>query len=123
MILSCRFDVPTAEDAAFRAQLRTAVGLLSAQAGCELALAGTSVDGPGPTGQVWTLLARFTSVTAYRRALSPFDVRTHVVPLLARARDDGASTVQILLEADDGTVVEHRSLLASDPGNQGARDR
>jgi hypothetical protein len=62
------------------------------------------------------LTVRFASVVAYRRALSPFDVREHVVPLLSEALVDEPATYETLAEARDGAVTEHSSLLASDKG-------
>jgi hypothetical protein len=58
------------------------------------------------------LVVRFDSVHAYRRALSPFPVREHVVPLLSQARTDGPAAFETLLSAEDGAVAEHASLLA-----------
>ena len=80
-----------------------------------------AVEAPGE----WVLVAVFASLTDYRRALSPFDVREHVVPFLAAARTDEAGTFERRFTAlgpappapregpegpDDG-VVEHPSIL------------
>jgi hypothetical protein len=51
-------------------------------------------------------------VHAYRRALSPFPVREHVVPLLSEALADEPSTYETLVESSAGTSEERRSLLA-----------
>ena len=48
---------------------------------------------------------------AYRRALSPFDVREHVVPLLSEAQPE-PSTFETLVSAVDGAATVHPSLLA-----------
>ena len=55
---------------------------------------------------------RFASVDAYRRALSPFPVREHVVPLLSEAIADEPATFETLTSATGGAVTEHPSLLA-----------
>ena len=59
------------------------------------------------------LTVRFASVNAYRRALSPFDVREHVVPLLSEAQPE-PSTFETLVAAVDGQVTTQR---ASAPTN------
>jgi hypothetical protein len=51
------------------------------------------------------LTAEFDSAAGYRRALSPFDVRTIVVPWLSRA-DVVARVHEVLLAADHGAVQE-----------------
>ncbi|HVL84019.1 MAG TPA: antibiotic biosynthesis monooxygenase [Pseudonocardia sp.] len=108
MLLVCRFVVPAAEAPAFRARARYALELLTAAPGCRGGELGRAVDDP----EHWTLLVRFASVDAYRRALSPFPMREHVVPLLAEARADAPSTFEVLLDAAAGAVVEHESLRA-----------
>jgi len=60
---------------------------------------------------LWVLTVRFASVDAYRRALSPFEVREHVVPLLSEARPE-PSTFETLASAVDGHVSVQPSLLS-----------
>jgi hypothetical protein len=107
VLLVCRFVVPSAAEA-FTARIRRALELLTAAPGCLGGEAGRAVDDPDR----WVLTVRFASVDAYRRALSPFPVREHVVPLLAQARTDGPAAFETLLSADGGAVTEHESLLA-----------
>ncbi len=93
---------------------RRAAVLLSSQPGSRGVEVGRSVDEPAH----WVLTARFSSVAAYRRALGPFDVREHVVPLLSLAVEDPGpvpATFETLLEAVDGTVTEHASDRAPRP--------
>ena len=52
------------------------------------------------------LTAEFDSAAGYRRALSPFDVRTVVVPWLSRADVVTAGVLEVLLAADHGAVQE-----------------
>lgn len=107
MLLVCRFAVPDADPSGFLAHARRALQLLTAQPGCRGGELGRSPDDP----RRWVLLARFDSVVAYRRALSPFDVREHVVPLLSDAVTGEPATFEVLLDAADGQVAEHPSLI------------
>lgn len=107
MLLVCRFVPVEAERDAFLARARRAVALLAAQPGCEGVDLGRAIEEPGH----WVLVARFTTVTAYRRALQPFDVREHVVPLLSEALTDEPAAHERALVADAEGVTEHPSLL------------
>jgi len=104
VLLVCRFT--TAPDLLDRA--RTALELLTAADGCLGGELGRSVDEPDR----WVLTVRFATVDAYRRALSPFPVREHVVPLLSEAAVDEPATFETLVTAQGGTATTHRSLLA-----------
>ena len=108
MLLVCRFVVPAAAAAAFAVRIRRALELLTAAPGCVGGEAGRAVDDP----QRWVLTVRFASVDAYRRALSPFPVREHVVPLLSEALADEPATYEVLVEAADGATTAHASLRA-----------
>ncbi|OZM79086.1 antibiotic biosynthesis monooxygenase [Pseudonocardia sp. MH-G8] len=104
MLLVCRFA--TTPDLLARA--RTALELLTTADGCLGGELGRSVDEPDR----WVLTVRFASVDAYRRALSPFPVREHVVPLLSEALADEPATFETLLRAKAGSVEQHESLRA-----------
>ena len=106
MLLVCRFAVPAAEVDAFRARAERALELLTAADGALGGELGRAVDAP----LRWVLTVRFASVHAYRRALSPFPVREHVVPLLSEAQPE-PSTFETLVAAVDGQVTSHPSLL------------
>ncbi|MGE3284894.1 MAG: antibiotic biosynthesis monooxygenase [Pseudonocardia sp.] len=116
MLLVCRFAVPAAPDdltdpdavARFVARARRALELLTEAPGCLGGELGRAVDEP----RRWVLAVRFASVDAYRRALSPFPVREHVVPLLSEALADEPATYEVLVGGVDGRVTEHPSLLA-----------
>jgi quinol monooxygenase YgiN len=108
VLLVCRFAVPAAEAPAFAARVRRALELLTAAPGCLGGEAGRAVDDPGR----WVLTVRFASVVAYRRALSPFPVREHVVPLLSEALADEPATYEVLVEAAAGATTERSSLRA-----------
>ena len=106
VILVCRFAVT--DPATFLPRARRALELLTAADGCTGGEVGRSVDEPDR----WVLTVRFTGVHAYRRALRPFDVREHVIPLLSEAETDTPQTYETLSEATDGQAMDHRSLLA-----------
>jgi quinol monooxygenase YgiN len=89
---------------------RHAMELLTAQPGCLEATLARAVD----DDRTWLLVVRFESVAAYRRALSPFPVREHVVPLLAEALTDEPATYEPLVTAAGGTAQEVPSLIAGD---------
>jgi quinol monooxygenase YgiN len=108
VLLLCRFAVAPQDAGAFRARAAAALELLTAADGCLGGELGRSVDEPDR----WVLAVRFASVDAYRRALSPFPVREHVVPLLSEAIADEPATFETLASASAGAVTEHPSLLA-----------
>lgn len=60
------------------------------------------------------LTVEFESISAYRRAFSPFEVREHVIPFLARADTAEPAAYEVVVEADGEGVREHTSLLAAD---------
>jgi hypothetical protein len=105
VLLVCRF-APGADEA-FLSRARVAVALLAAQPGCEGVELARAVEDPGR----WVLVARFATVTAYRRALQPFDVREHVVPFLSEALTDEPGTYERGLVAGPDGLTEHPSLL------------
>ena len=96
MLLVCHLAEAATPGLADRAE--RAAALLSAQPGCRWVEVGRAVDDPA----AWVLVARFDSVPAYRRALGPFDVREHVVPL--QLRGDRIVVPQQRIESDpDGS--------------------
>jgi hypothetical protein len=105
VLLVCRFTTPLPVDLSARA--RRALELLTAAPGCLGGELGRAVDDPG----CWVLTVRYTGVDAYRRSLGPFEVREHVVPLLAEAIPETA-TFETLVRAAGGKATDHRSLRA-----------
>jgi hypothetical protein len=122
VLLVCRFSATSADAPSLLARARRALELLTAADGCLGGELGRAVDEPrGMAGgeaagagetQRWVLSVRFTSVDAYRRALSPFPVREHVVPLLSEALADEPAAFETLVTATAGVATEHPSLLA-----------
>ncbi|WP_187352053.1 antibiotic biosynthesis monooxygenase family protein [Allosaccharopolyspora coralli] len=112
MLLLCRFDVTEAEVDEFVDSADRALALLTARDGCLGGELARAIEEPA----TWVLTIRFESVVAYRRALSGFEVREHVIPLLSRARVDVQSAHETALTAEGGATHRHTSLLAKDAG-------
>jgi quinol monooxygenase YgiN len=110
VILICRFAVDPAWAGDFLTRARRALGLLTAQPGC---LGGQLGRSPDDTAR-WVLAVQFASVAAYRRTLSLFEVREHVVPLLAEALTGEPGSYEVLAAAEGGVVSDHGSLLVPD---------
>lgn len=111
MLLVCRFTVPDPDVESFTARAAGALELLTAQPGCRRGALGRAAD----ESALFVLTAEFDSVVAYRRAMSPFEVREHVVPLLSEAVPE-PSTYEPLLVAGGGGVERLTSLVARDAG-------
>lgn len=96
------------DDAAFLARLRDVLPVIAAQAGFVDARIARSLDEP-----VIVLTLGWDSVGAYRRALSAYDVKVGVVPLLVRAVDE-ATAFEVLHQRDADGVREATSSRAAD---------
>lgn len=83
-----------------------AVELLAAQPTCARLRFVRATDVPDR----WTLVAEFEGAAGYRAALSPFDVRTTVIPWLSTALA-GSGVGETLLSADRGAILRHRPTL------------
>jgi quinol monooxygenase YgiN len=112
VLLVCRFTVAETGVEAFIERVDRALALLTAQPGCRRAQLSRSTD----EADRFVLTVEFDSVVAYRRALSPFEVREHVIPLLSEANTDEPAAYEPLLVAADGAVRREVSLLARDAG-------
>ena len=84
VIVVNRFRVAEHAQEDFRARLDAAVATLAACRGFVGADAGRNVDEP----DLWVLVSRWADVGSYRRALSSYDVKAGVVPLLSEAIDE-----------------------------------
>lgn len=112
MLLVCRFTVAETGVEAFTGRVDRALALLTAQPGCRRGQLSRSTD----EADRFVLTVEFDSVVAYRRAMSPFEVREHVIPLLSEASTDEPAAYEPLLVAADGAVRREVSLLAHDAG-------
>jgi hypothetical protein len=108
VLLVCRFVVSPEQVVGFVERAERALALLTEAEGCLDGSLGRAVDG----ADRWVLVVRFSSVTAYRRALSPFPVREHVIPLLSEALTDEPAAFETLADAGSGQVTTHPTLLA-----------
>jgi hypothetical protein len=102
--LVCRFRV---RDPEFAGRARAAVALLSAQPTCEQVRLARSTEDP----RSWVLTAEFPSFAGYRRALSPFDVRTTVIPFLSEADQQTSGVVEVTLTGYRGVLTEHETVV------------
>jgi hypothetical protein len=97
-------DVP-----AHMARLREAVALLATQAGFIDARVGRAID----DGELISVQLSWESVGAYRRALSSYDVKVAVVPLMAEAIDE-PTAYEILHVRDAHGSSDATGALAAD---------
>lgn len=91
------------------AALREACGLLADQGGLRRAHIARATD----DAELVVLTLEWESVGAYRRALSNFDVKVHVVPLLSRAIDE-PTAFEIIHVRDDEGARDATGALARD---------
>lgn len=102
--LLCRFR---AADQHFESRARPALELLAAQPTCQsLRFARSTED-----ASVWVLTAEFDTFAGYRSALSPFDVRTTVVPFLSEAEQSSSGVLEVVLDGRAGALVEHETVV------------
>lgn len=98
-----RFRVEEDAGASFGEDLAAALAVLAAKPGYVGGAAGRNVDDP----TLWVLETRWVNVGSYRRALSAYDVKVGVVPLLSRALDE-PSAYELLDEDGPGRLNEAR---------------
>lgn len=79
-----RFRVAEADATAFRADLDAARAVLAERPGYVSGVIGRNLD----DSALWVLTTIWEHVGAYRRALSAYDVKLSVVPLLSRALEE-----------------------------------
>jgi Antibiotic biosynthesis monooxygenase len=113
MLVVTRYVVPEQDAADFRDRARTALLTMRSQRGCRAVVLGRSVDDP----TAWTLSMRWTSVGDYRRALSVYDVKVDVVPLLQHAVDEPTAFEELLAWDEEQGLVEAEPALAADAGS------
>ena len=108
MVMS-RFRVPASAAAAFASDARLAIEVMGRCAGFVDAALGQSTDDP----ELRTITSRWTSIGAYRRSLSSFDVKMSAIPLLSTAIDE-PSAFELVHERDSAGARDAESGLAAD---------
>ncbi len=100
-----RLRVPVGEAEAFRECADRALVALAGQRGYGSARLGRAVDEP----ELWVITSEWDGVGAWRRALSAFDVRVELTPLMIYAVDEPGA-FEVLLAHDGVTgAVRHGS--------------
>jgi hypothetical protein len=102
-------DVP-----ALMAKLREAVALLATLDGFVEARVGRAID----EGDLIMVQLGWDTVGSYRRALSSYDVKVHVVPLLSEALDE-PTAFEVLHVRDPHSHADAVGSLAADAGSVG----
>lgn len=104
-----RHRVPDDRADAFRHEAEAALDLLRGRPGFAGGVVGRSVD----DGELWVLLTTWDDIGSYRRALSAYEVKMQVVPLLATAIDE-PTAFERLVRADESGIVRVDSDRAAD---------
>lgn len=99
-------DVP-----ALMAHLRESVALLSTKDGFVNAHMARAIDEP----ELIVLQIGWDTVGSYRRALSTYEVKVQVVPVISQALDE-PTAFEVLHFRDGGGVVDAPGALAADAG-------
>lgn len=111
LVVLSRFRVPEVERSGFLARMDAAIVTLARQSGCLAATLGQSTD----EAELLVLRTEWAGVGAYRRALSAYDVKVGVVPVLSQAIDE-PSAYETVREWDGERLVSSVSALAADAG-------
>lgn len=114
LLVVTRFRVAPADADGFAGRAREAIAVLAESAGFLDASLGQSTDDP----QLRVIAMRWSGVGAWRRALSRFEVKVSVVPLLSTAIDE-PSAFEIVHARDRNGSIDAGSGLAADAGEIG----
>jgi heme oxygenase (mycobilin-producing) len=119
VLVVSRFTVAEGEAESFLARAKDALAVLAASRGYRAGRIGRSVDDPS----AWVLTTEWDGVGACRRALSSYEAKLRVQPLLGEAHA-GPTTFEIRYAVDAGAApVEHPGGLAGDAQTAGPGDR
>jgi hypothetical protein len=111
VLVVTRYRVPQPAAEAFSGDARQALEVLTARPGCTGGQLGRAIDDP----TLWTLTTTWESVGAYRRALSAFEVKLVVVPVMYRAIDEPSAFEELVVWTPSGGIVQHETSLAAQP--------
>jgi hypothetical protein len=109
MIALTRHRVHAAESTRFLRDARAALDVLRGRPG----FLGGDVARAIDDATLWIITTTWADVGSYRRALSAYDVKLSVMPLLSQAVDE-PTAFEVLTEPD-----AHGSALAADAGEVG----
>jgi hypothetical protein len=115
VLVVTRYPVDAASQVVFHEDASAALTTLSRCPGYVRGWLGRATDDPG----LWLLSTEWLNVGAYRRALSRYDVRVGVVPLLARAIDEPTEFEVLGAVDSEGGVTASGTALAADAGTVG----
>jgi hypothetical protein len=116
VLATVRFQVPDPAVAGFAAAGEAVIRALSRQRGYRGARLGRAVDDPS----LWVLVSEWAGPGGWRRALSAFEVRCELAPLLVHAVDaPGAFEVLLAQDAADAPIRGWGSDLAPDAATAG----
>lgn len=111
MLAFTRHHVPETDGEEFLSQARRALEVLGQRPGFLAGRVGRAVEDP----ELWVLSSEWHSIGDYRRALSAYEVKVEVVPVLARALDE--PTAFEVLAGSGGVAPAPRSARAADAGS------
>lgn len=111
LVVISRFRIGAQERSSFLQVMDAAITTLAQQAGCLAASLGQSTD----EAELLLLRTEWAGVGAYRKALSAYEVKVTVVPLLSQAVDE-SSAFETIREWDGQHLVSSTSGLAADAG-------
>jgi hypothetical protein len=119
VLVVSRFTVAADDVESFLARAKDALAVLAASRGFRAGRIGRSVDDPS----AWVVTTEWDGVGTCRRALSSYDAKTRVQPLLGEAHAEPASfELRYAVEAG-AAPVEHRGGLADDAQTAAPGDR
>ena len=113
LLVQSRFRVPSDRGAWF-AQMRTALSVLAESTGFQRGWIAQATD----EGDLATVTTVWEGIGAYRKALSRFEVKAQVIPLLSTAIDE-PSAFEAVVAIDGGEERLFASGLAADHGEVG----
>jgi hypothetical protein len=106
VLVVTRFVLDDSDGEAFVARAHAALTTLAASRGYVRGQLARAYDEPAQ----WTIVTEWSSVGAYRRALSSYDVKLNATPLLAQSLDE-PSAYEVLADAAPGGTL---TVVASD---------
>lgn len=119
MLVVTRYRVPEPEAVEFQALAERALHVLTAQDGCTGAHLARNAD----DASLWTLTTTWSQVGDYRRALSAYEVKLHVVPVMYRAIEEPTAYEDLLTWTPLSGPRRHRRSRAVDADQAGPSGR